>query len=84
MSDQIRTEATREEKESMFQDIWCKITDISIPERCSCDRINNKINKIINPFKKDGYDLDYPVCCVICCDCHLEKIYEEVRSAMVR
>jgi len=59
-----------------FEIVWGKIEDISIPGKCSCDRINKELNKIVRKYSIQN-ETDHPVCCVICCGCHMEKIYEE-------
>jgi hypothetical protein len=48
---------------------------IKLPKRCSCERINKEIYKVIGKVTKTD-DPHYvgEVCCPICCGCHIEKI----------
>ena len=51
---------------------------------CRCNAINNKINKVIKdnstPRQMESNIIDHGgVCCWLCCNCHLERLQEEIR-----
>ena len=51
---------------------------------CRCKAIDNKINRVIKaystPKQVSENKIDHGgVCCWLCCNCHLERIQEEIR-----
>jgi len=62
--------------QGQYDTIIKQIEKIKLPDKCSCNRINKQINKIL---KNNTATIDIDeVCCPICCNCHFEKIDMEI------
>jgi hypothetical protein len=74
--------------ETQIDDMIVGIDDMisKLKGSCRCKAIDNKINRVIKaystPKQIESHTIDHGgVCCWLCCNCHMERLQEEIRES---